>query len=366
MRARQQPNLLIFRIGSIGDSVVALPCLHAIARAFPGHHRILLTNVANTVRAASAHAVLDGSGLIHQTLDFPLGPGKLRHSLALARRLRQLRPEAVIYLTPRPTTLPVLRDIVFFRAAGVRTIVGAPLDARKRALRVDASTGEFEFEAQRLARLLGEAIPVDLSSPNWSLCLSEVEQTSAAGRLMDLPADSPAVALSPGAKVAAKDWGEANWAAFIDLLGSRAARLSLVFVGAPDERALAQRLSARWPGAQVNLCGLLTPRESAAVLARCDALVCHDSGPMHLAASQGTACVALFGHYNEPRRWFPFGSGHRVIYEPRGIDQIDVHTVLDALHATLQRGAAIRDVRGSGTQDGGSDVLAIDLAVQHA
>ncbi len=86
----------------------------------------------------------------------------------------------------------------------------------------------------------------------------------------------------------------------------------------------------------MNLSGELTPRESAAVLGRCDVMVCHDSGPMHLAAGQDTPCVALFGNFNEPRQWFPYGSGHRVIHEPRGIQHIAAQTVLESLEASLQ------------------------------
>ncbi len=333
---KQQPNLLIFRIGSIGDSVVALPCLHAVARAYPEHRRVLLTNIADTARAASAQLVLEGSGLIHESVHFPLGLAKLGHTLLLARRLRQLRATTAVYLTPRFRTWPVLRDVVFFRAAGVRKIIGAPLDATKRKLRVDASTGELEFEAERLARILGETIPVDLSRPNWSLCLSAAEQATAAAHLAQLPPDSPVLALCPGAKVPAKDWGETKWAQLIERLGAAVSRLALVFVGAPDERALVRRLSASWAGPQLNLCGLLTPRESAAVLAGCDALICHDSGPMHLASSQGTPCIALFGQYNRPRQWFPYGSSHRVIYEPRGISRIEVQTVLNTTQEVLR------------------------------
>ncbi len=60
------------------------------------------------------------------------------------------------------------------------------------------------------------------------------------------------------------------------------------------------------------------------MLAKCGLLVCHDSGPMHLAASQGTHCVALFGNYNLPRQWFPYGEGHCVIHAPLGVQQIGV------------------------------------------
>jgi ADP-heptose:LPS heptosyltransferase len=335
------PNLLIFRIGSIGDTVVALPCFHAIARAFPRHRKILLTNAVASARASSVESVLDGTGLIDATVYFPVGRGKLAYSIALVRQLWQLNVQTLVYLAPRPTGLPVYRDLMYFRAAGIRKIIGAPFGTRARACRIDPKTGELEYEAERLARTLGAAIPVDLSPPNWDLRLSEAEHATADKRLASLAQRRPVLALSPGAKVAAKDWGEENWAALIGLLRLRAPEAALVFMGAPDERSLNERLAHLWPGRKVNLCGELTPRESAAVLGRCDLLVCHDSGPMHLAASQGTECVALFGNYNEPRQWFPFGHEHRVIFEPQGIRRIGAGQVADAVEAAIHRCMAI-------------------------
>jgi ADP-heptose:LPS heptosyltransferase len=102
-------------------------------------------------------------------------------------------------------------------------------------------------------------------------------------------------------------------------------------LGAADERALAQRILSHWNGSALNLCGELSARESAAVLGRCGVLVCHDSGPMHLAATQGTPCIALFGNLNQPRQWFPWGDQHHVIHEPRGITLISVAAVADAV-----------------------------------
>src|SRR6266581_1639050 len=160
MSAERKSNLLIFRIGSIGDTVVALPCFHAIARAYPSHRRILLTNALASARASSVEAVLEGTGLIHEAIYFPVGRGKLKYSVELAQRLRRLNADALIYLAPRPTGLPVYRDFVFFKLAGIRRIIGAPLGVRSRSFRVDPQTGEREFEAERLARVLGTAIPV--------------------------------------------------------------------------------------------------------------------------------------------------------------------------------------------------------------
>ena len=66
----------------------------------------------------------------------------------------------------------------------------------------------------------------------------------------------------------------------------------------------------------MNLCGLLNPRESAAALKMAKIFVGHDSGPMHLAASVGIPCVAIFSARNKPGVWFPYGNQHKVVYHP--------------------------------------------------
>ena len=340
-------NLLIFRLGSIGDTVVALPCFHAIARAFPEHRRILLTNPPNCATASSVEAVLTGSSLIDYSLYFPIGPGRWRQFAALARALRKLQPEPLVYLAERSNALQVYRDLLFFRTAGIGRIIGATRDVK---CRLDPRTGELEYEAERLLRSLGEAIPADLTPPNWDLKLTEVEQKTAAEKLSGLLARRPLLAVAPGAKIAEKDWGEVRWAALLEMLRQRVPAASLIFIGAPVERPRTQRLAALWPGLKVNLCGELTPRESAAVLGRCDLLLCHDSGPMHLAAAQGTRCVALFGNYNRPHSWFPYGPDHVVLHSAGGVTNVGIERVAHCVEAALcqpqpatrHRGALVR------------------------
>ncbi len=201
----QKPSLVIFRIGSLGDTVVALPCFHAIARAFPGHRKILLTNAVDSVRASTVEAVLTGTGLIDETLYFPAGRGRLvARFAAIARELRHRAPDTLIYLAPRTTALQVYRDLWFFKAVGIRTIIGAPVGLHSRECRRDPATGELEYEAERLARVLGAAIPVDLSPPAWDLRLSAQELGVARSRLAAIRGEGPLLALSPGAKIPAR------------------------------------------------------------------------------------------------------------------------------------------------------------------
>jgi ADP-heptose:LPS heptosyltransferase len=62
----------------------------------------------------------------------------------------------------------------------------------------------------------------------------------------------------------------------------------------------------------VDLIGQTTLPMMAAILARTQALLCNDSGPMHLAAAVGRPAVALFGP-TDPARTGPWGTQHQVI-----------------------------------------------------
>ena len=114
-------------------------------------------------------------------------------------------------------------------------------DPQLRDCIVDAETGALEHEAERLARLIAPEIRVDLNRPGWDLRPSAAELKTAEQSLSGLPAWRPIVAMAPGSRVAAKDWGEARWNELIGLLRQRLPAVSLVFVGAPDERALIER-----------------------------------------------------------------------------------------------------------------------------
>jgi ADP-heptose:LPS heptosyltransferase len=310
-------RVLIYRLGSLGDTIVALPCFHQIARAFPNAQRCLLTNVPVHSKAPVAYAVLQGSGLIATEdayLRYPIGTRNGAELLALRRQVRQWQPQVLVYLTARKRWQQVARDVAFFRFCGIPRIVGAPFSDDARCNRVDATSGIHETEASRLARTLHALGEIDLNDPaNWDLRLTPEEHARAATAL--LPMDGrPLFACSVGTKVQAKDWGGDNWRILLQKLAQKLPEYGLVLVGATEERSISDHAAAAWQGRSINLCGNLTPRASAAVLQRVRFFLGHDSGPMHLAAAVQTRCVAIFSARNRPAVWFPCGSGHEILY----------------------------------------------------
>jgi len=59
--------------------------------------------------------------------------------------------------------------------------------------------------------------------------------------------------------------------------------------------------------------GALRVRDSAALLERCRLFIGNDTGTMHLAASSGVPCVALFSARDEPGKWEPMGERNVVL-----------------------------------------------------
>jgi len=356
-------RILIYRLGSLGDTVVALPCYRLIARLFPRAERRLLSNFPISGKAPSAAAVLGDSELLHGYMRYTVGTRRPDELFRLAWQIRRFRPDLLVYLMSVRPWNAVVRDRSFFRLAGVRRIVGIPPDEQELKHRFNTSTGYFETESCRLARLIseiGDARVDDLA--NWSLSLSGAERQTA-GYALDLLGSRSLIVCGPGTKMQAKDWGRENWRALLSRLNAAYPEHALALVGAREDRSIAEFASALWTGPKVNLCGSLTPRETAATIERGQIFLGPDSGPMHLAASVGTPAVVAFTAAGIPGAWFPAGDRHQIVYHRTSCHncQLETCTVearrcMTSITVDEMYAAAVRALSG---QPGSCDAVVI-------
>jgi ADP-heptose:LPS heptosyltransferase len=329
-------RIVIYRVGSLGDTVVALPCFHKLAEAFPSAERYVLTNIPVSSKAAALELILGQSGLIQGVIDYPLKLRSVKEMWSLSRRLRAIGATTLIYLAPTKRNVArVLRDLLFFWLAGFSRIIGAPVDRDLRDARVDPATGFEEYECARLARTLAALGPIDLDDPkNWDLVLTDAEK-KAGDQALDAFDGNPFIAINMGGKFVENHWGESNWRELLRTLSATHGGYGLFFLGAADESRAVAEVADAWPGTVVNACGTLLPRESAGALRRASLFIGHDSGPMHLAAAVGITCVAPFSNLNRPRRWHPYGAKHRIIHRMEGIQNIRVEEIASNVRDVL-------------------------------
>jgi heptosyltransferase III len=334
--AKKQQRIVIYRLGSLGDTVVALPCFHKVAQVWPDAERIVLTNFPVSSKAAPLEVILREGGLIHAAVAYPVGTRSIAELWVLARHLRSLKADVLVYLTPARGLANAYRDWLFFKLCGFKHIVGMPMTPDlQRCRHTGAGTAADprieERECERLVRCLHALGPIDLADPDmWNLRLSGRELSIGDGVLTPLNG-TPYFAINMGGKAKEKDWGLENWKMLLRTVSAQYPDTGLLVIGAAEDSERARAMSEAWSGQVIDACGQLSPRESAAAMRFALAFIGHDSGPLHLAAAAGVRCVGLFGDFNQPQRWHPLGPQHRIIHRMSGLQSISVAEVVSAV-----------------------------------
>ncbi len=118
--------------------------------------------------------------------------------------------------------------------------------------------------------------------------------------------------LHPTSRWLFKAWPESEVAKLINELHTRGETVVVTAAPSQRERAMVARILEGVKTPVINLTGQLTLPEMAALTAQAKVFLGVDSAPMHIAASQQTPAVALFGPSDE-MLWGPWQSPHRVV-----------------------------------------------------
>ncbi len=294
-------NVLIVRLGALGDIVHAVPAMAALRKAMPdaridwlveAKHREILDLVEGIDRVVT----LDGRSVPDW--------------MSAVNRLREVRYDVAIDLQG------LMKSAVLARASGARRVVGFSMwHLREKGARPFYSdVGEPPSDGDARAthviwknlRLL-KAIGVDADAVAFPL----VDVESPAARAVDAwDSGGPYALINPGAAWPNKRWpaerfGEA--AAFLrEVRGIRP-----VVLWGPGEEALAESVVQASAGAA----RLAPPTRIADVIALCrnaSLVVSGDTGPIHLAAAVGAPVVGIYGP-TDPARNGPWSPDDRVV-----------------------------------------------------
>ena len=338
-RLAPHERILIIKPSSLGDIVHALPVLAALREAYPDAHIAWLVGT-------SFAPLLHEHPLLDEVISFDRRRfGKMLRSprialdfLRFVGELRRRRFDLVIDLQG------LIRSGFLALASGARDRVGFA-SARElawlfysRKVRCPATARHAVDRNMALAAAIG----LDGDSPRFPLGLRP-EETLAAQALLRKEWGRPLerfTAVMPGARWATKRWKLDRIAELIDRLhGEGAPRC--VLLGSPEDRPIAERILAECETDVLDLVGKTTLRELVAVISLADRVLCHDSGPMHVAAALDKPLVAIFGP-TDPARTGPYSAAAETIATPLDcaacyqrrcwhhscMEQLEVETVL--------------------------------------
>jgi ADP-heptose:LPS heptosyltransferase len=260
---------------------------------------------------------------------------------------------------PLTNYLDLLRLVIDIRSAGVEILFdgcrlgpGRPagLALRKRRLIATLAGAETDREA---APLLAEetAMTTGTHRPKMGLLLLR-RIMQAAGVREQLPGVSHLFPVSTADREEASGWMRAhnlaemhgtyavglrskdptrNWPTehFLAVMTCLQKTYGLVpvFSGGPADKRMHEDLIAAVPGGYMTS-GLSFGGE-AALMSGCRFYLGINSGPLHLAASAGLRCIAVFRGDFPPGLWDPLGDGHQILQDRGNILPADVMAACD-------------------------------------
>ena len=309
-------RILVYRTGSLGDTIITLPAFHVLRENFPDAFIALLNNATEDKETVLAQSVLPAMGLFDDWLTYPTDDFSLKAQTKLLFKIRSCKFDTLVYLSPRiRTAKQIKRDLAFFYLAGIRNFIGhknlpLPLPVKEEDKPLPFVTKEADHFLDRL-RLSGLDVPSE-GEGSMDLRLKQDEMDYARDWLEkncgDYFAQKKIFAVAPTSLWQSKIWAEERFAE----LGARLIEkfdLFPVIFGSSDDRACGERLISFWKRG-ANAAGELNVRRAAAALSFCRLYVGNDTGTMHLAAAVGTKCVAIFSAHSWPGWWYPYGEGH--------------------------------------------------------
>jgi len=310
-------TVLVFRIGQLGDTLIALPAIAAIRERHRHDRLVLLTErYPDEWRRVSAWDVLGPTGWFDEVIYYRPAAGPWRKAVTAARllgRLRGLRPTVIYNLSPERSPEQARRDQFFFtRLVGVGQYhAGVLLPKPSRGI-----NGVLPRINPEWSRLLG-IVGAPLSGDRFLLRVPAAASTRVSQYFKTEGLDGAVkiLAVGPGSKRPSTRWPIERYGELGQRLLGEDARLWLVVLGGREDAAIGDALCRGWGTRAHNFAGHLSVYESAAVLERCRGYLGNDTGTMHLAAMVGVPCVALFSARNYPGEWEPYGEEHVVLRE---------------------------------------------------
>lgn len=282
-------HILLIRPGGIGDAVLLALPISCIKKLSPDSHITILAERRNS-----------GAFLLIPQVDKVLkydSPGDFIEALTTKFDL-VIDTEQSHYLSA-----------IVARLVRAPVKIGFDTNERWRMFTHPIPYAQDDYESDSFIHLLAPLFSIADEIEIEATFLSVPEESSEkAVNILASLINEPFVAIFPGASIKERRWEVGRFRCLSELLLSFG--IKVVVVGGKDDVKFGEAICAGELG--LNLAGLTTLAETAAVIRRSVLLLSGDSGILHIAVGLGVPTVSLFGPGRECK-WAPRGDRHIVI-----------------------------------------------------
>ena len=361
-------HLVIYRVGNIGDTVVAIPAMAELRSAFPNAHITLLTSAGKADLPGAAEVLSAFPGVVNEIVSYY--PAEMRSLKGLQQIKARLHAHA-----PHPpqidawVSLPVTmqgifrgyREVLLARLFGSRRatgftvllpeffkrtyikhhplpktsdwlltlvqrglkqwgieIYGASYIASNRGAHpdlmrpekrsnVDANAPATMAETQSDTNLLSQSGTTGIARSNSNSLSYFQSPHSAILSQQGIHPDQPILVVNAGAKLAIKRWPDSAFRAVLVQVQQAFPDIQIVLLGNTEEHTLNAEIAHDMGGNIFNLVGQLSLPETWSLIHQANAILSNDTGTMHMAGLlQKPTFTPMSGQYPAPL-WHPPG-----------------------------------------------------------
>ncbi|BCS89282.1 lipopolysaccharide heptosyltransferase II [Pseudodesulfovibrio sediminis] len=301
---QEYTKIAIWQTAFLGDAVLTLPLVRAVKDRYPD------AEIHFFVRSG-VESIFEGQPEIAQVHPFAKR-GKQKSLSAAIRFGREIGQQGFDLWISTHTSL---RTALISRATGIQRRIGYSAPWYNRFAYTETADRRFT-ELAEIERLMQLLTPLGITgpAPKAALVVAAEAQVQAETFWAESAFDRPVLGLHPGSTWPTKCWPVEYYSEIVRTASENGAHV-LIFAG-PDEQEVARKVEQGAnadPSHVTNLAGKLNLPALAAYLGKLDAYLTNDSGPMHLAWTQDTPLVALFGPTVEKLGFFPRGENSTVM-----------------------------------------------------
>jgi ADP-heptose:LPS heptosyltransferase len=294
-------RILVVNLTRMGDIIQTTPLLVGLRQRYPDAHLGLLVQEGfsgATQMIQSTDEILlwdqdEAYQILYEASNDLARPFLWNQSLV--HRLRGEGWDLVVNVTHSSSSALLSRLLSRGEVLGIATHADGcrhvENDWAKYFFTVTGNRGVNDFNIVDLYRRIAdlqsdEGVSLELKPPpgTWeSLC----------NRFLPLQTEAAIVLLQPGASQENRRWPTERFADVTRRIASECPA-QFVVIGGKTDQELGEHLTHLCGPGTLNLVGITSLPELAALCAHADLLITNDTGPLHVAASQGLKSVSLF------------------------------------------------------------------------
>lgn len=307
--------ILIFRIGSLGDSLVVIPALYHIKKRHPNEAITLVSNDPKN-NHLSTWSIVQYTGIFDNVITY-----NVKNIFSIFKLILKIRgtktKKTLYYLPPFRTEKQMKRDLfVFKNLAGINDIIGIKNSVIALASKdKNGNLNRLQSEYNRLlVAVLNESKNKQLDSflPSTPLLVPTQDNYQSIIEILPQKKGTIFIAIAHGTNMQAKKWPLGNFIELLNVLNKKFNNITFIVIGGTEDYNEGEKIRKKINNC-INLAGKTSIIESATLLEKCHLYIGNDTGAMHLSSIMGTPVVGIFSARDNPGKWEPYGKNNTLL-----------------------------------------------------